>query len=104
MSATTTKQQPQVLPQYTLLASGYLHAALDADGTDAYVLDLYGVRDEDGVEVSDVTLAGSPVSLGNLINLSRVDLIAMTDWVTYWGSTARAEQRIDWHECDRAMA
>jgi hypothetical protein len=66
--------QPEVLPEYALLARGYLLNELS--------LDLYGYpADEDGdVQVQDVTLAGSPVSIGEFI--SRIDFIAMSDFVS----------------------
>ena len=82
MNATATRPQPQVNAQYVKLASGYMFGALDADGTDAYMLDLYGCKadEDDELEVFDAALAGTSISLCNLAKFSRADLMAMTDF------------------------
>jgi hypothetical protein len=52
-------EQPQIAATDTLLCASYLHEGLS--------LDLYGSHDEDGYEVTDVALAGSKVSLFELV-------------------------------------
>lgn len=56
---TTAHQQPQIDPSDALLCASYLHKGLS--------LDIYGQHDEDGYHVFDVTLAGSTVSLYELV-------------------------------------
>lgn len=50
----------QVLPEYVLLHNGYDHMGI--------LVDLYGAKDEDGVEVCDIALVGDKRSLGQLIS------------------------------------
>lgn len=52
---TLPHQQPHISADLTLLCGGFLHEDL--------ALDLYGQRDEDGVDVLDVALAGTTTSL-----------------------------------------
>jgi hypothetical protein len=54
-----------------LLVRGYEH--------DGILVDLYGFFDEDGVEVTDVTLTGSEVSLGQWFG--RDKFAALSSWV-----------------------
>ncbi len=60
ISAAPAMQGTLVLPQYQLLHSGYDHMGI--------LVDLYGAKDDDGVEVCDIALVGDKRSLGELIS------------------------------------
>lgn len=85
-------KQPQVLPCYTLLYSGY-------DQNDL-MLDLFGVRDEDGVEVCDVALVGSRDSLGELV--TRTQLMDMTHFVERRDEAQRMQSMRE-NQAERAL-
>lgn len=86
-----------IQPYYQLLHSGYDYLDI--------LLDLYGERDEDGVEVCDVALVGDKRSLVELI--PRAALMEMTEFVERQDAAARKEsqddQRIGWAVMDRSF-
>lgn len=85
-------------PYYQLLHSGYDYLDI--------LLDLYGERDEDGVEVCDVALVGDKRSLVELI--PRAALQEMTEFVERQDAAAlrgsRDEGRAERARHDAAMA
>jgi hypothetical protein len=60
-------QQPKVSAAHQLLTT-YTHEGL--------ALDLYGTHDEDGYEVLDVALAGTNISLWEIVTLEFLDRLA----------------------------
>lgn len=70
-------------PSYQLLHSGYTFLEV--------TFDLYGARDEDGVEVCDVALVGDKRSLIELIPPAALD--EMTRFVERQDAAARKESR-----------
>lgn len=73
--------QPQIDPTLALLASGFEHGGLRVD--------LYGSSDKAGIEVEDVALRGSTVSIGNLFSNKQIEDMS------YWcerQATRRAAQ------------
>jgi hypothetical protein len=65
---TAPHEQPKVPAAYKLLKAAYLHEGL--------ALDLYGTHDEDGYEVLDVALAGTNISLWEIVTLEFLDRMA----------------------------
>lgn len=98
MSAPHT--QPEIWPTWRLLAS-YIHEGIK--------LDLYGALDEDGYEVMDIALAGSNVSLFELVPVAFLE--RLTAWCNDKLPTgaelrrqARGEVRLENHLLDQAFA
>lgn len=98
MPAAPVRVQPLVPPDAQLLKSGYEHGAL--------FLDLYGTLDDDGYEVTAVTLSGHAVNLEELITLAQLE--DMSDWcdrhlpdVRQLQRLARQEARYERAEWDR---
>lgn len=91
-------QQPTVTPGTRVLVVGHEH--------DGVLLDLHGLLDGSGYDVTDVTLTGESVALTALI--SRQQLLQFNDWCDNHLPSAHElrlvsidEARIERHEWER---
>lgn len=88
-----THQQPEVSSAYRLLAS-YVHEGVK--------LDLFGTLDADGYEVFDIALAGTNISLFELVPVEFLE--RLTTWCNDKLPTAAERRRSSYleHCIDRA--
>ncbi|MBQ5963177.1 hypothetical protein [Massilia sp. ZL223] len=98
MPTNANHEQPK--PTGRLLTS-YMHHGLK--------LDLYGELDEDGYEVNDITLAGSKVSLFELVSADFLESLSLTLDLTQPSAAqlrrqSCAEQRAEIAAWDREAA